>query len=71
MLAGLNIKRDYQANLLFSRVANRGRPGSLLPQNVINSLFVREEDLTVKAFLAGGKIIGAEALVAGTAVDGE
>ena len=64
VLAGLDIQSDNKADLLFIRMTNWGRPGGLLPEYVIDGLLVREKDVAVEAFLAGGKVIGAEALIA-------
>jgi hypothetical protein len=71
MLTGLHIESDNQADLHFSRVSDRRGPGCSLPEHIINGFLIGKEDVTIKAFLARGEVIGAEALIARTTVNGE
>ena len=71
VLACLDIKGDDNTDLAFRRVSDYWRPGGLLSQYVVDPFLIREEDIAVKAFLARGKIIGAETLITRTARDGE
>ncbi len=71
MLAGLDVKRDDEADLLGTAVVERRRPGRLLPDDVVRGLLVREEDVAIEALLPGRQEVGAEALEALAAVDRE
>ena len=71
VLAGPDIECNNKPDLLFSGISNWWRPGGLLSEYVVDCLLVREQDVTVKSLFARGKVIGAEALVARAARDGE
>ena len=71
IFAGLDIEGNYQTDLFFRGVTDWNRPGILLPLHIIDRLFVGEQDITVEAFLARGKITGAEPLETSTAWNDE
>ena len=69
--SGLDIKCDNQTDLLFIGVTDGRRPGVFLTEDLVDCLFIGEEDIAIKPFLAGGQVIGAETLVAFTTGDNE
>jgi hypothetical protein len=71
VLTGLHVERDYQPDLFFIIITDRRRPGGFLSEYIIDGFLICKEDVAVKAFLACGKVIGAESLITGTAVYGK
>ena len=71
VLAGLDVERDDEADLLLVRVADRRGPRILLPEHVVDRLLVREQDVPVEPFSRGREVVRAEALVAQAARDGK